>query len=624
MEFDLRKYWKLVSTWWWLLVIGAAVPALISYRFVSQQPDVYQARVILMVGTTMQSTNPSASEMGISQRLAIGYAEMVRYRPVTQEVINRLGLSTTPEKLADQISTGVRPNANLLEIYVTDKNPQAAAVIANTVAEVLIGKTPAAQAQGEQQRFIKGQLDALRVKIEELEDAIGSQEAELAGLTSAAEIRAAQENLDSLEEVLSRYRSEYAGLLQSYAGDSVNQLTVVEPAIVPTSPRGGRKVLVVGISGAAGIGLSLAGVFLMTYLDDTLKWNEVRDQSLLGFNVLGGVGRMATGKGVLMNWPAARSPEAESLRALRANILFQRLQKPFQTVLISSAGPQEGKSFVAAALAVGLADAGLRVVLVDCDLRKPTVHLIFDLVNVSGTAELLRSDETLRDVSVKARLREIELSNLQLLPAGQPPLDPLPLLMSPRFANLMVHLREMAEVVILDVPPLLAVSDATVVASHCDISLFVIANNLTTHRQLRLVGRHLEQHPEFKLLGTVFNQVKLRDPESYYYRKSESTTARRIEGVLMRLGPLAKVFGPPDSDVERYVGLTDAAETLGIPVKMARRWTRTGRLSSRRSGLRVWILRDDLRAYLEREAGGIDGAGSSDLTHSLESVGEDA
>jgi tyrosine-protein kinase len=610
MEFDLRRYVQVVVSWWWLLVIGAVVPALISYRFVSEQPDLYQARVILMVGTTMQSTNPSASEMGVAQRLAIGYAEMVRYRPVTEEVIEKLGLSTSPEDLANQMSTTVSPNANLLEIHVTDMNPQAAAAIANMVAEVLIDKTPAGQSQGDQQRFIKGQLDALRAKIEKLEDDIERQTAELSDLTSAAEIRSAEENLGSLEQVLSRYRSEYGLLLQSYVGDSVNQLTIVEPAMVPTSPIGGRRALVLGISGASGVGLSLAGIFLMTYLDDTIKWEEVRDQSLFGLTVLGGVGRMATDRTSMMERPEARSPEAESLRALRANILFRRLRNPFQTMLVTSAGPQEGKSFVVANLAVGLANAGLRVVLVDCDLRRPTLHMLFDLPNATGVAELLQYGGPMSDAMITDRIQETEMSNLLLLPAGQAPLDPLPMLMSPSLTVLVGYLREMADVVLVDVPPMLAVSDATVVASSCDVSVFVLANNLTTNRRLRLVSRHLEQHPEFGLLGVVFNQVRLGGGDSYYYRARKARVSGGMARLLARLGPLAKLVQPPGDDTERYVSLVDAADNLGITRQMARRWGKTGRLPVVRSGLRYWVRQEDVQSLAGRSAGEMDSPGT--------------
>jgi len=601
MEFDLRKYWRLVTAWWWLLVIGGVVPTLISYRLISERPNLYQARVILMVGTTMQSTNPNATEMSISRRLALGYAEMVRYRPVTEEVIEKLGLSTTPEALAAQISTAVSANANLLEIYVTDMNPQAAAVIANTVAEVLIDKSPAAQAQGEQQRFIKAQLDDLQSKISNLEDDIEKQTAELADLTSAAEIRSAQDNLDSLQQVLSRYRSEYGLLLQSYVGDSVNQLTIVEPARVPTHPTGGNKVLVLGVSAGAGLGLALGGIFLMAYLDDTLKWEDVRDHSLLGLAVLGGVGRMASDRKSMFERPDSRTKEAESFRSLRAAILFRRLRHPFQTILVTSASPQEGKSFVSANLGVVLANAGLRVIIVDADLRKPSLHMLFDLPNAVGVADHLGYGMLPAKQASFEGLQETGVSGLRFLAAGQAPLDPLPLLMSSEALTLVNRLREVADIVIFDTPPLAAAADAIVLASHCDTSILVVAHNQTSQKQLEMAIRRFQERQELEIMGIVFNRIRVHDPNSYYYRRRGPSVWNRLLRRLTSIRSLARLFQSPMDGAE-YLSLSDAAEELGITGQMARRWVKMGRLPATKAGVRHWVRREDLTILLGRPA----------------------
>ena len=214
------------------------------------------------------------------------------------------------------------------------------------------------------------------------------------------------------------------------------------------------------------------------------------------------------------------------------------------------------------------------------------------------------------DTMITDRIQETESGNLLLLPAGQAPLDPLPMLMSPSLSVLVGHLREMADVVLVDVPPMLTVQDATVVASSCDTSVFVLANNLTTNRQLRLVSRHLEQHPEFGLLGVVFNQVRLRGSDSYYYRARRARASGGAERLLARLGPLAKLVQPPGDGTERYVSLVDAADKLGITRQMARRWSKTERLPVVRSGLRYWVRQEDVQSLAGRNAGGEGSAGT--------------
>jgi capsular polysaccharide biosynthesis protein len=125
---ELRRYFNMIKRWWWLLVVGTIIPMGISYYFVSRQPVLYQAKVTLMVGTTPQQPRPDPSL----------YPPLVKRRPITEAVIQRLNLERSPEELAEQITAWIIPQTTLLEIMVTDTNPQAAALIANALADELI------------------------------------------------------------------------------------------------------------------------------------------------------------------------------------------------------------------------------------------------------------------------------------------------------------------------------------------------------------------------------------------------------------------------------------------------------------------------------------------------------
>ena len=617
MEFDFRKYFGTLFKWWWLLVVGAIIPTTISNYYLSRQPKVYQAQVILMVGTTLQSSNPSGSDIALAQRLARGYAEMVRYRPVTGKVIEKLGLQRSSGQLAGQISTSLRPEANLLAIQVTDADPQLAAMIANALAETLIEQTPGAQTQGEQQRFVERQLVDLKAKIEKLEEEMEELQAKLESSTSAAEIKAAQDDLTALDPVVSRYRTEYALYLQSYVGSSVNELTVVEPAVAPGWPVGGRRMLTLGISGAAGVGVALAGVFLVEYLDDTLKW-EARDETLVGLPMLGGVGQLMTTREAMLNRPDERSPGAESLRILRANVLLHRLRHPFQTILVTSPSPQEGKSSIVANLGISLAATGLQVILVDGDMRKPTLHQIFDLPNVFGLSDLLEHTTPMSDLRSLRGLQETGLPNLRLLPSGKIPLDPLTLLMSYNLSPLVEHLREHADIVILDSPPMFAGSDATVLAAEGDVSIFVVAHGITTRKQLQRMNAYCQEHTEFDLLGVVFNQIKLRDQGSYYYYyRNRRPSLPKMQGLRDWIATLRKQPVLSQDDPERLLGLSEAADALGITRSMARRWGKTGRLPAVKKGLRCLVRQGDLRALI-----GLETTGSVEQVSPLDEEGE--
>lgn len=120
MEDDiLRKYLGAIRRWWWLFLLGVIIPMGVSGYFTSNRTDVYQAKVTLMVGTTIQSNNPDQRLISMSNTLAQAYAELVRRRPITQAVIEKLNYQASPATLANQITTRVRPEAQLLEIMVT-------------------------------------------------------------------------------------------------------------------------------------------------------------------------------------------------------------------------------------------------------------------------------------------------------------------------------------------------------------------------------------------------------------------------------------------------------------------------------------------------------------------------
>ncbi len=597
MEFDLRRYWRLLLKWWWLFAIGFIVPVVVSYRFTSRQEALYQARVVLMVGTTLQSSNPDAREIGIAEQLARSYAEMVRYRPVTNEVIRKLGLKLSPEKLASEIVAFVRPEANLLEIWVTDPNPRAAALIANALAGELISQSPASQMPAEQQRFIQEQLDDLQTKISQVEKEIEDQTAALVTFTSAAEIQAAQEHLTSLETVVSRYRSAYAQYLQSWAGNAVNQLRIVEPAVEPKYPMGGKQKLVLAVAGAAGLVLALGAVLIIEYLDDTVRWEGDRNEKVLGMPVLGTIARMPNSKGAIVSRGSERSPESEAVRNLRTSLFLSRRRTPHRSILITSSNSREGKSFVTANLAVLFAAAGLRTILVDGDMRRPTQHAIFDLPNIFGLADLLNRSVSPEQVIINKGLQPTGVPNLLLLSAGKVPPDPTILLASPNLASLMQVLQERADIILLDSPPVLSVPDTALLASECDATLLVVNNGVTSGTQINKARKELSQHEDINLIGVAFNNVKQRGGSYYYY---SATDRRPLLNRLWTLIPLFSSNGYALDDPDRPVGLREMAEYLGIQPHIARRWCKSGRIPGFKRHWRWYVRRGDLQAMAMR------------------------
>jgi capsular exopolysaccharide synthesis family protein len=601
MEINVQQYLRLLARWWWLIIIGAIIPVVVSYYFVSQQPIIYQTKVVLMVGTTLQSANPDMGKMSLAGQLARGYAKMVRYRPMTNAVIEKLGLERSPDALANQITAYVLPEANLLEIRVIDTNPQVAAMIANALADELIQQSPGSQTHSEQQQFVERQLTKLKAEIEQIEKEIEVQKAELVKLTSAIDIRAAEDNLSSLETILSRYRAEYTLYLQSYAGSSVNQITIVEPA-VDGFPMGGKKVMLLGIAAVAGIGLAVAGIFLIEFMDDTVQWSGNQEEKLFNYAVLGAIGRMSTDPKAMTARTKERSPEAEALRALRTTVLLRRLRHPYQTLLLTSANSGEGKSTVTANLSTCIAADGLRVIVVDADMRKPTLHEHFDRPNISGLSDLLKYTTPPEDIDSLKGLQTTDTPGLWLLSAGPLPLDPTILLMSPNFPRLVQSLSQRADIVIFDSPPVLAVPDVEILITEIDSIVLVAADRVTAQSRLTKAAKRFDEYTQVDLLGILFNEVKLRERTNrYYYYRSKSSHLTQFGSIWQRLLPQTAFTQVDKDDPDRLLPLSEAAEQLGINRRTARRWAKTGRLPIVKNGRRRRVRQEDVQRLIARE-----------------------
>jgi capsular exopolysaccharide synthesis family protein len=205
-----------------------------------------------------------------------------------------------------------------------------------------------------------------------------------------------------------------------------------------------------------------------------------------------------------------RSPVAEAFRTLRTNLGYTSLDKPLKCLLITSAGPEEGKSTVSANLAVVFAQAGSRVLVVDADLRKPAMHKVFGLANRRGLTNVLVEDLDPREV-----IQAAEVPGLSVLTSGPIPPNPAELLGSSRMQRLVPRLVEDFDLVVLDTPPVLAVTDAAVLAPLADGALLV-ARAGVTRADLLTQAREALERTGTRILGAVLNRLR-PDTDGYYY-----------------------------------------------------------------------------------------------------------
>jgi capsular exopolysaccharide synthesis family protein len=312
-----------------------------------------------------------------------------------------------------------------------------------------------------------------------------------------------------------------------------------------------------------------------------LRWEAGGVQSVLELPVLGVVPKVSKGKAALSSNPL--SPVAESVRAMRANIFLIRPDRPFRTLLLTSPGASEGKGFVLAHLALVLASAGNRVVAVDADMRKPSLHEIFDCPNITGLADILSNVKGDDEDSMPVPLQETDFDNVYLLSAGRPPKDPAALLTSPRLPALLDSLTDRGDVILIDSPPVLGPPDAAVLATLVEGTILVASAGFTKRELIQQARDRLLAQQGVNLLGLTVNRAKL---DGRYYRPSPGRRSRKPKW-RKRKGD------------KPWLGLAGAAERLGISRRRVRRWCRSGRLPAARKVLWWQVERDGLERMIE-------------------------
>lgn len=509
---DFRRQIAIIRAWFPLLVASVVLAVGAAFLVSSQLPKTYEAKATLIVGQSLSAVNTDYNQLLVSQRLSTTYASVATKRPILDSVITQLGLNLTPDDLSKRVSADASLDSTLLTITAQDGDPSRAAAIANALAEQLIAASPAIQGrQVEFQDSINADLKATQAQI----DRTQAQVETLTGLT----VRTAAQDaaLASLEGRLVSLRSTYATLLSFSSGNASNLLSVVEPAVAPTSPVSPRPLVNMILAGVLGL-LVAGGIMLLSiYLDDGLR-DPDQVQQVAGLNTLGTIVRMKGDKdrGEMYRLATLLYPQssiAEAYRTLRANIEFAAVGGPIQTLLVTSSVTGEGKTVTATNLAVAFAQSGKRVLLVDADLRKPGVHAVFNLPNAHGLTTLLRND----DVSLDAISQATEQDNLQVLTTGPLPPNPAELLGSPRMQRILEKVKAGADLIIFDSPPLHSVTDSAILGSFLDGTILVIDAKGSRRRAVRPATEALARAGA-NVLGAVLNGIpaKAQSGADYY------------------------------------------------------------------------------------------------------------
>ncbi|RMF44362.1 MAG: polysaccharide biosynthesis tyrosine autokinase [Anaerolineae bacterium] len=504
MNLKFLDYFSPIFRWWWLLIVCALVAGGVGYALVNPLPPVYQSGITLLVGNALDTPNPSSLEVEIPRRLTDAYAAMALREPVRDGVKKALGLDELPKYTAYTI-----PGSTMVRIEVTDTNPRRAQAVATELGRQLMAQSPGGTTRdSETQAFLEEQLHKIADAISETEQDIAAKQEEMATAEGASAILSLQADLDALNNKLATLQENYARLLASSQSNAINTLRVVEEATLPTRPIGPNKVLDVAAATLGGLILATLGAYGIEYLDDRLK-TETHIQHLVHYSLTGYIPTIYTQENpVTYLRKRPRSPAADAFRSIR-NALGYLADAPYRTLLVSSAAAGEGKSTVAAGLAISLAQAGYRVILVDADLRAPSLHTMLGLPQKPGLSDVLQGKIPLAESIIM-----LENLGIDLLTSGDIPDQSTELLASRAMQTTMAQLGQSYDVVVLDGPPF-AVPDAVVLARRVEGMLWVIRVGYSRRTAVKYMQEQIEQ-TLVNVLGVVINCG--RGPRAHYYQ----------------------------------------------------------------------------------------------------------
>ena len=542
----LGHYIEIIGKRWWLITTCLVVVTLSAYIASKLMMPLYQSSVLIQITIHSGTNQADINSLLASDQLIQTEAELAVSNTVLREVaLRHQGLSV--DALARRVNATPKLDTQLFEISVLDPNPTNAAILANEVAAALIkhqqqvfqaDNGPHQQTQNLQQNLIaiQTQINTITTQIGKLRER-GGAESQITSLI--AQVNGLQQHYDQLQSTLAQ--------LQLAVSQNDNFLQIAQPAQITSRPVQPNTLLNTVAGLLTGLLLGILLSVLSEQLDTRIRTQEELAR-LLERPVLATIWQSLPTDIV---HPQGNSANVEAFRILRTGIGFASVDKPVRTLAVTSAQPRDGKSVIAANLAIFMAKTGKRTLLIDADLRRPTQHLLFglsltgkdlrglsDAIVAAGTGDVSPTSNAqqrsfVNGVSGPARegtrssgfsldrfMHYVDIPNLQVMPAGLLPPNPTELLESQAMQRFLAALEHcQAEIVIFDTAPLLGLSDASILASKVDGTLVVLDITRTTKKTFAQANALLKQAGS-NMLGYIINKQRRSRKHpvyAYYY-----------------------------------------------------------------------------------------------------------
>ncbi|MDQ3896135.1 MAG: polysaccharide biosynthesis tyrosine autokinase [Actinomycetota bacterium] len=502
---ELRDYIAVLRRRKWLIILAGVLASLTALALSLAQSKVYEASVRLLLEPTKTVFESSGNTQGaVDVQTEIQRLESV---PVQDAVRQKVG--SAPPVSAVQVGT-----TRVMRLTTSAPTPRQAADFANAYADAYIGyRVEQAVDQLEKAAVpVQAKLDALEKEIAPLQEAIQNAPAGPAREAKSAEVGP---RIAALLSVQTTFKSTLDKLqvdsaLKSGGVQLVAPATLPGKPVRPTPVRNGALGLTVGL--VFGIVLT----FLFEHLDDSIKSKDDLESTVGDVTVLGVIPAVTSWKNRveprLVSKEEPSSPAAEAYRSLRTSIQFIGLDRKLQVLQVTSPNASEGKTTTLANLAVALTQAGQTVAVLSCDLRRPRIHEYFGLPNAVGFTTVL-----LGETPLSAALQRVPgLPRLVVLASGRLPPNPSELLSSRRTGDILVALRSQVDIILVDSPPVLPVTDAAVLSPRVDGTLLVAMAGQTTTKGLTRAMEVL-RNVDTTVVGTVLNGATAESGYGYGY-----------------------------------------------------------------------------------------------------------
>ena len=510
-DLDLRRLLAVPLRRWKIVIASflSVVTVIAVYSWASR--PVYKATARLLVDTSSRQTRSNELSLlsdlmaTVEARSIETQAEILDSPQLQQKAAARLS-PTERLTLVGHPKVQVVGRTEVIAIAALSYSPKAAAALANAVCEEYISSTREEKRQqlGTAAQYVANQLSAVREKLTQAQAASG-----VMGNPSATSPPEATTDQGVLLQTYQMLNEKYHDLRISQESPLSNA-RVISSAETPDSPMRPRKLLNLVLGVILGIGLAAGMASLVDMLDDRIHSEEDAEASSQSPVLATVPFTREENQRRLVDNPQKTSLLLESYRMLRTNIVLSAVDRPIRSLVITSTQPGEGKTLTAANLAVAIALNGNKVILVDADLRRPSVGKFFGLTNEVGLTSLIAGLGEMSEV-----LQETKVAGLRVLCSGPIPPNPPELLNSEAARACFAQIKEEADFVVFDTPPALALADAQVVSDMADAVLLVTSVGEVGKRALARTSELLAQ-TRAKMLGVVLNKVKA-GPGGYYY-----------------------------------------------------------------------------------------------------------